>query len=62
MDWTSLVTTYGPLGLGWPLCWYFVRQNQALQQKILEAFLADTAAKIELMHTVEELADRVGGR
>ena len=51
----SLLTLYGPLALGWVFAIYLIRQNMILQAEILKAFVADTAAKVELKATVDRL-------
>jgi len=58
----SLLTTYGPLALGWVLAWYFVRQNTILQTRVMDTFIADTAAKIELKSALESLSDIIKGK
>ena len=50
-----LVTVYGPLSLGWPLAWYLLRQNMALQEKVLTTFVEDTKAKAEMKNALDAL-------
>lgn len=59
MELESLLTTYGPLGLGWVFAIYLLRQNIALQEKVMAAFLADTEAKGALRSSLDKLAEMV---
>ena len=58
MSLESLFTIYGPLGLGWLFAIYLLRQNAALQERVMQAFIADTVAKLELKATLAELIER----
>lgn len=62
MELETLLTTYGPLGLGWVFAIYLLRQNMELQGRILAAFLADTEAKGSLKASLEKLTDIVEKR
>ena len=46
-----------PLALGWPLAWYFVRQNTILQTKLMEVAVANISASIEMKNAVQALSD-----
>lgn len=59
MELESLLTTYGPLGLGWVFAVYLLRQQTVLQDKVMSAFLADTEAKGALKASLERLAEIV---
>ena len=59
MELEALLTTYGPLGLGWVFAIYLLRQNVALQDKVMAAFLADTEAKGSLRSSLEKLTEMV---
>lgn len=62
MDWAMLVTTYGPLGLGWVLAAWLMKQNVALQDKVMTAFVDDTRAKAEMKNALDALTEAVKGR
>lgn len=62
MDWAMLVTTYGPLGLGWVLAAWLMKQNVALQDKVMTAFVDDTRAKTEMKNALDALTEAVKGR
>lgn len=62
MDWAMLVTTYGPLGLGWVLAAWLMKQNVALQDKVMTAFVDDTRAKAEMRNALDALTSAVKGR
>lgn len=51
------LTHYGPLAMGWPVAWYFVRQNTHLQSKVLEIAVANISTNSELKSTVQALGD-----
>lgn len=51
----KLLTVYGPLGIGWPLAWYLLRQNMALQEKVLTTFVEDTKAKADMKNELDAL-------
>lgn len=53
----SLISSYGPLALGWPFCWYFVRQNGELQKKLLEISVANVAVNTEVKGAVQMLSE-----
>lgn len=53
----DLVTKYGPLALGWPVAWYFVRQNTHLQARVLEIAVANISTSSELKSAVQALGD-----
>jgi len=55
----DLVTKYGPLGLGWPIAWYFVRQNESLQKTIRDVTVSSTQAITELKGAVQVLSEFV---
>jgi hypothetical protein len=59
---TKLLTVYGPLGMGWLLAWYLLRQNTALQERILQSFIEDTKAKSEMKNALDALASIVKGQ
>jgi hypothetical protein len=58
---TKILTQYGPLGMGWAAAWHLARQNQALQDKVLTSFVADTQAKAEMKNALDALATIVKG-
>ena len=58
----DMFTLYGPLGMGWILAWYLLRQNMALQDRVLTAFLEDTKAKVEMRNALDALAAVVKGK
>lgn len=62
MDWAMLVTTYGPLGLGWVLAAWLMKQNVALQDRVMTAFVDDTRAKAEMKNALDALTEAVKGR
>lgn len=62
MELEALLTTYGPLGLGWVFAAYLLKQNLNLQEKVMAAFLADTEAKGALRQSLEKLTDIVEKR
>jgi len=62
MEMESLLTVYGPLGLGWIFAIYLLRVNTAMQDKIMAAFLADTQAKGSLEATLDRLIAAVDKR
>lgn len=53
----DLVVAYGPLSLGWPLAWYFIKQNVAISDKFHTALVASTEAKLELKNAVDNIAE-----
>lgn len=55
----ELFKTYGPLSLGWPLAWYFIKQNDEMNKRVYNAFLADTVAKTELKNSVDALSETI---
>ncbi len=55
----KLVTVYGPLGIGWFVAWYLLRQNMALQDKVMTAFVNDTQAKAEMRSALDALTDSI---
>ena len=55
----KVVTVYGPLGLGWIGFWYMLQRYQALQEKVMQAFVADTELKASLKASVDQLIDTV---
>lgn len=55
----DLFETYGPLSLGWPLAWYFVRQNAELQKKLMEIAVSNIAVNTEVKGAVEMLSEFV---
>lgn len=55
----KIVTVYGPLGLGWIFAAYLLRQNVALQDKVMNAFVADTQAKADMKHALDALTAAV---
>lgn len=62
MELESLITVYGPLGLGWVFAIYLLRQNMALQDKVMSAFLADTEAKGAMRQALDRLSDLIEKR
>lgn len=58
---TKLLTVYGPLGMGWLLAWYLLRQNMLLQEKVLNSFVEDTKAKAEMKSALDALSTIVKG-
>ncbi len=52
----KLFTVYGPLGLGWIVAAYLFKRVVDLQTTIMNAFLADTQAKIEMKAAFEKLS------
>ena len=54
---SDLLTTYGPLAMGWLVAWYFVRQNTHLQSKVLDIAVANISTNSELKSTVQALGD-----
>lgn len=50
-------TVYGPLGLGWLAFAYVMRLYIALQDKVMNAFLADVELKTSLKASVDNLTD-----
>ena len=67
MDFTDLLKLYGPMALGWVL-YAFERKNNieerkvntALQDRVMEAFLEDTKAKILQQTAYEKLIAVLG--
>lgn len=59
---TKLLTVYGPLGMGWLLAWYLLRQNMLLQEKVLNSFVEDTKAKAEMKSALDALSTIVKGQ
>lgn len=67
MDFTDLLKVYGPMAIGWVL-YAFERKNNlderkvntALQDRIMEAFLEDTKAKILQQTAYEKLIAVLG--
>lgn len=67
MDFTDLLKIYGPMAIGWVL-YAFERKNNlderkvntALQDRIMEAFLEDTKAKILQQTAYEKLIAVLG--
>lgn len=57
----KLFTLYGPLGMGWILAWWLLRQNMELQNKVLTTFLEDTKAKAEMRSALDALTSAVKG-
>lgn len=55
--WKEMFMVYGPLALGWPMFFYMFRANNATNEKVLNAFMNDTEAKVELKNAMEALAD-----
>ena len=55
----KVVTVYGPLGLGWIGFWYMLQRYQALQEKVMQAFVAVTELKASLKASVDQLIDTV---
>ena len=58
----KLFTVYGPLGMGWILAWYLLRQNMAMQERILTSMVEDTRAKADMRHALDALTDVVKGK
>jgi hypothetical protein len=58
----DLIGVYGPLGLGWPLAVYLLKQNMSLQDKVLTTFIEDTRAKAEMKNALDALTNAVKGR
>lgn len=52
----KLFTVYGPLGLGWIVASYLFKRVVDLQTTIMNAFLADTQAKLEMKAAFEKLS------
>lgn len=64
MDLSQLVTVYGPLGLGWPLFIYMLKQYKelilqhiTLHQTIMQTLVKDTEAKVTLSLTLSQLLE-----
>ena len=55
----QLVTTYGPLGIGWFVAVWLLKQNMILQDKVMTAFIADTQAKAEMKGALDALTKAV---
>ena len=55
----KIVTIYGPLGLGWIGFWYMLTRYQALQEKVMDAFVADTQFKVSLKASLDNLVEVV---
>lgn len=56
------VGTYGILGLGWLLFVYVLKLYIDLHEKVMEAFVQDTAMKVTLNGTLGQLIEAVKGR
>lgn len=52
----KLITVYGPLSLGWVFAAYLLKRVFELQTTIMNAFLADTQAKMEMKAAFEKLS------
>lgn len=52
----KLFTVYGPLGLGWVVAAYLFKRVVDLQTTIMNAFLSDTQAKLEMKSAFEKLS------
>ncbi len=67
MDFTDILKIYGPMAIGWVL-YAFERKNNieerkvntALQDRVMEAFLEDTKAKILQQTAYEKLIAVLG--
>ena len=59
MELEVLLTTYGPLALGWVFAVYLLKVNTGLQERVMTAFLADTQAKSSLEATLDKLIERL---
>lgn len=60
---TSWLTTYGPLALGWPIAGLLYFRAMRLSDKVLEAFTANTSAINGLVERIEDaLSSRRGSR
>lgn len=58
-----LVSTLGKFGgaaLGWIAAWYLYQDLRGLREKVMDAFLADTQMKANLLNALENLTDAVG--
>lgn len=55
----ELVEKYGPLSLGWPLAWYFIRQNNVLQTKLMEIAVSNITVNMEVKNAVGMLSEFV---
>ena len=51
----KILAIYGPLGLGWVAAWYLLNRLQALQDRVLLAFIADTELKVSLRASIDSL-------
>ena len=59
MDLTQLITVYGPLGIGWVAAAYIGKNYVALQNQVLQAFMADTQAKMALQNAIDNMSKTI---
>jgi len=52
----EFITIYGPLSLGWVAAGYLAKRNTEMQTMIMNAFLQDTQAKVEMKAAFEKLS------
>ena len=57
--WHQFITTYGPLGLGWLAAGYLFLRFMALTDKVMNASIADTQAKMEMKAAFDKLVDKL---
>ena len=51
----DLLTLHGPLGFGWIGFVWSLWRNSILQERVFEAFVADTEAKVQFTQSFEKL-------
>lgn len=53
IDFTKILTNWGPLSIGWVVAWLMWRRLLALQDKLVEVFQANTRALDKLTTELE---------